>query len=302
MAATTTHGHLMQAMAADPLPYFERMLADAASCGLDGIELAPEAAGWTGAARAYGSPDGVRRALGEHGLALSSSYAPSWEHLAPPLFNAGSSFRTSADQLARHAEFVRSCGATVLVMGTMPREHGPNDAFNRTDRDLARRTADLINDLATAALEPLGMSFALHTDAYSICSRNDDIAWMMQHTDPKNVGLCPDVGHILLDGGDPVAVLNDHIDRIPIMHWKDCTGPLDGSKILLTGMERHDLQLRYFRVLGDGIADWESWQRVLADALWSGWAHAEIDMSPDPVAEIQRGLAYFDRVLAPIHR
>lgn len=300
MPRAATHENLMGLMSNDPKPYFERMLDMSYGCGLDGIELAPEAGGWTGAAKAYGSPEGFTDALSARSLELSSSYAPSWVHLAGPLTDPAL-FQSSADDLARHAEFVRACGARVIVMGTMPRLHGPGGTFNTTDRDLAQRTAELLNRLGEV-LRRHEMSFALHTDAYSICSRNEDIDWMMANTDPSTVGLCPDVGHIILDGGDPVEVLRKHVDRVPVMHWKDCTGPLDGSKILLEGMERHDLQLRYFRVLGSGIADWASWQRALASSEWRGWAQAEIDMSPDPEREILQGLKYFEEVLAPIHR
>lgn len=299
MPASTSHEELMGAIAADPRAFFERMLDSAQRCGLDGVELAPESAGWTGVVNGYGQPEAFTASLGQRGLQLSSSYAPAWEHLVPVL-NGDIPFETSAEHLARHAEFVSACGATAIVMGTVPREHGPEDAFNRTDREVARRVTDLLNRLGQV-LRPFGMKLALHTDAYSICSRNDDIDWMMENTDPEVVGLCPDVGHIILDGADPVDVIAKHAGRVPVMHWKDCSGPLDGSKILLTGMERHDLMLKYFKVLGSGIADWASWQQRLKDHSWCGWAQAEIDMSPDPEGELRQGLRYYHEHLAPIY-
>lgn len=300
MPKATTHVKLMESIANNPRPYFDRIFDVAQACGLHGVELAPEAAGWTGAMAAYGSSQALSDNLRRRDLELSSSYAASWEHLSPVL-QGDLSFEASANLLARHAEFVSACGAKAIVMGTMPREHGPGDTFKRTDMELAKQTADLLNRLGEV-LRPFNMMFALHTDAYSICSRNEDINWMMDQTDPATVGLCPDVGHIILDGGDPVEVIAKHAPRVPVMHWKDCVGPLDGSKILLTGMERHDLQLKYFRVLGAGIADWPAWQEQLRNHQWSGWAQAEIDMSPDPVGEIREGLRYFEEVLAPIYR
>lgn len=162
------------------------------------------------------------------------------------------------------------------------------------------RFADELNRLGAITARH-GVQIAIHTDAYSICSRNEDIATVLSLTDPASVAICPDAGHITLDGGDAVAVLRDHIDRIPTMHWKDCIGPLSGHVLRGDQKERHAEMLRSFRILGDGIVDWDEWMRVLRDHDWSGWAIEEIDNSPDPVAELRKGLECFRDRLAPIH-
>jgi inosose dehydratase len=172
-------------------------------------------------------------------------------------------------------------------------------------RDVPRpafeQVAGVVNQLAAAAKE-YGVRIALHTDAYSVCSRNQDIAEMLALTDPESVTLCLDAGHTTLDGGDAVAALAQNVNRTPVMHWKDCTCPFDGSQLSGDQMEKHAVMLTHFRILGSGSIDWHSWQKVLRDAHWSGWAMAENDMAGDPIAEIKQALEYFDRELAPIYK
>jgi inosose dehydratase len=201
-----------------------------------------------------------------------------------------------------HARFVSDLGASIIVMGTVPRapfSDGDYDAD--VPRAASERVADQVRRMAEAAARH-GVTIALHTDAYSVCGRDQDIATMMQLTDPATVGLCLDAGHTALDGGDPVAVLRAHVDRVPVMHWKDCVAPLDGSTLTGDQMTRHERMLQNFRIFGEGSIDWRAWQSVLRDADWSGWAMAENDMSADPVGEIVRSLDFFDRELAGIHR
>jgi inosose dehydratase len=168
------------------------------------------------------------------------------------------------------------------------------------EADMARVAQQL--DRLGAVAGRHGVRIALHTDAYSVCSRREDIAHLLSLTDPGTVQLCPDAGHITLDGGDAVAVLSDHVGRTPSMHWKDCCAPLDPHTLTGEGMANHAVMLRNFRVLGTGIVAWSEWMKVLRDANWAGWAMAEIDMSPDPVGEIRQAFDYLTRELEGIYR
>ncbi len=292
----------------DPRPYFDRMLDDAAEIGLDGIELAPEPGGWENALVAYGDVAGVARALSERGLALATSYAPGWKLIGAALDDT--SAETSADEyMRRHAALVRELGSETIVMGTVPRAEFsetvgiPGDAAQfagPVDPVLMGRVADQLNRLG-AVVAAEGVRIAIHTDAYSVCSRTEDVDRLLELTDPATVLLCPDAGHITLDGGDAVEVLRRHVDRTPVMHWKDCAAHLPGHTLSGPTMVRHATMLTYFRLMGRGTIDWREWMGVLRAADWSGWAIAEIDMSPDPRGEISDGLRFFADELARIH-
>jgi len=283
-----------------PLSYFERMLDGCREAGLDGIELAPSPGGWTNALRAYGSAQGVGEALSSRGLKLGTSYQPSGHVIAEVL--AGEVTTAEADDyVRRHAEFVAELGGEIIVMGTVPRLSLPEEDYESVSDSSMELVADHVNRLGAVAHE-FGVVTALHTDAYSVCSRAPEIARMMNLTEPAFVKLCPDAGHISLDGGDAAEILAENVGRVPVMHWKDCAHPLDGRHLAGNGWQRHERMLKNFRVLGSGFVDWKRWQNVLKDAHWQGWAIAEIDMSPDPIGEIREGIRYFINELGPIYR
>jgi len=298
------------AFAENPRAYFDRMLDATVEAGLEGVELAPDPGGWQGALVAYGSTEGIRAALEERGLVLTSSYAHGRQLIGNAMTDPEAAV-VAADAFERHARFLQELGARTIVSGNIARSRFGNESpdATATAADFQQAVAPEVHERFADHLNRLGaitarydVQIAVHTDAYSICSRDADIATVLSLTDPVGVALCPDAGHITLDGGDAVAVLRDHIARIPTMHWKDCAAPLSGHVLRGDQKERHAEMLRSFRVLGDGIVDWEEWVRILRDHGWKGWASEEIDNSPEPVEELRRGLTYFRTHLASIYR
>ncbi|MFD4957848.1 sugar phosphate isomerase/epimerase family protein [Microbacterium sp. NPDC058389] len=309
LPAGLTHPEWDRAFRADPRHYFDTMLDGARDAGVEAIELAPDPAGWEAALACYGSPAAFQEALAERGLVLSSSYAHG-RQLIGAAMESVEGRAVAADAFARHARFLVEMGADTIVSGNISRSRFGNDSPDDTaiaadftrpvSQEVHERFAEELNRLGEIVARE-GVLIAIHTDAYSICSREEDIATVMSLTDPAGVGLCPDAGHIALDGGDPVQVLRDNIARVRTMHWKDCANPLSGHLLRGDQKERHAIMLTHFRVLGSGTVDWESWMGVLRDHRWRGWAIEEIDNSPDPVAELRRGLAHFHDHLAPLY-
>lgn len=292
----------------DPRRYFDGMLDGVRDAGLTGVELAPDPGGFEGTLIAYGSAAGFKEALEQRGLQLTSSYGAGRVYVGEAMEDSSLVARAD-DYIRRHAEFLVELGANTITFGNIPRakfaydltEHQARaeDFLAPVPRETHERYAEHMNRLGDI-LRPYGVKMAIHTDAYSICCRNEDIATVLSLTDPDTVQLCPDAGHITLDGGDAVAVLREHIDRIPTMHWKDCIGHLGGHTLLGDPKERHDVMLTYFRILGSGTVDWREWMRILRDAEWSGWAIEEIDNSFDPIGELVQGLAFYRSELEPL--
>ncbi|KRC65809.1 hypothetical protein ASE12_14210 [Aeromicrobium sp. Root236] len=298
----------------DPRRFFNRMLDEVAEVGLEAIELGPSPGGWVNVLRAYGDAEGVAAALASRGLSLSSSIAlGGWltDILeAPDADAAAAAQRTADEDMARHAALVKSLGCDTIVTGTPPRGGFPDTigveasraAFDGPiDEQLMKRSAEHFNRMGELVGRE-GVRLAIHTDAYSLCSRTDDVDQFMSLTDPETVLLCVDAGHVALDGGDPVEILRRHADRAPVLHWKDCTGTLAPHSLTGPYMIRHDTMLTYFKILGGGVVDWTAWTNALRDTDWHGWGIAEIDMSPDPRGEIRASLEYFRKELAHIHR
>ena len=293
-----------------PRYYFDKMFDGVRDAGLEGVELAPAPGDWVGALRAYGDAAGVKRALDERGLVLTSSYTPGRPIVGDALDDPAR--QEYADRfMADHAAFLAEVGADIITMGNLPRSRfkydSPDESATTADftapvsREFHERYAEQMNRLG-GIVGRYGVRIAIHTDAYSICSRNEDIATVLELTDPATVQLCPDAGHITLDGADPVGVLREHIDRIPTMHWKDCAQPLSGHVLRGDPKQRHATMLTYFRILGSGTVNWTEWMEILRDNQWRGWAVEEIDMSPDPIGELRQGLAHFRAELASIYQ
>jgi inosose dehydratase len=295
--------------AADPVRYFHLMFDGVAEAGLEGVELAPKPADWEMAQAAFGGGSGLVQALADRGLVLTSSYAHGTDLIGAAIRDPDA-VASADDAFRRHSLFLAEAGAHVIVTGNLPRVTFSDDdpeLNQRLDfeapvpREVHEQFADHLNRLGKIVGTNGGV-IAIHTDAYSICVRDEDIATVLELTDPATIMLCPDAGHITLDGGDPVAVLRDHIDRIPTMHWKDCIGHLDGRTLGGKSWARHDIMLKNFRILGDGSVDWVAWMRILAEHRWQGWATEENDMAPHPEAELRQGREYFERQLSGIYR
>lgn len=302
LPADVPNGEWIDLVTRDPRPYFDRMLDLVVESGLEGVELAPNPAGWSNALAAYGGTvGGVSQALRSRGLDLASSFAHGRQLIGNTM--ADPDYESEAvRELDAHAAFVAELGAKTITIGNLSRigfgaahvdESGSEAAYAApVDLEVHERFADVVNRFGKVVGRH-GVQLAIHTDAYSICSRPEDIRTVLSLTDPATVGICLDAGHVTLDGGDAVAVLAEHLPRTPIMHWKDCAGAHAGHLLRGDQATRHVEMLKHFRVLGSGIVDWQGWMKVLRENSWEGWAIEEIDYAPNPVAELRQGLEYY---------
>lgn len=284
-APNMAYPQFLDAVYADARRCFDLMLDGARDAGLQGIELAPEPADWRGALKAYGTPQGVQAALDARGLCVGSSYMDGGSLFMRSLADAAG--RGAADrEVEAHARFLRHVGCSEIVMGTPSRLEFDRAEYDRVPRAMFERIAEQINRFGQVAAR-YGCRIALHTDAYSMCSRDEDIDTLMSLTDPATVGLCLDSGHVTLDGGDAVAILERHLSRIPVAHWKDADAAVDGRSLPDDFLARHGVMMSHFRWVGEGIIDWDRYMDVVSRAGWRGWAHAEFDFAENPVGVLR---------------
>lgn len=280
-----------------PVVFFDRLFDSVRTTGVDYVELCMQPGDWKTALRAYGSASGVVEALGERSLRLSGSYQSGW------ILEAGmadqDTGRKILDDLRRHAEFLAACGCDILMSGP-PRRGSmePSIALPVSDRSMAS-TARIMSSMGEATRE-FGIRLAIHTEAYSCVCREDDIDRIMALTDPSIVYLCPDFGHIALDGGVGANITGKHASRITNMHFKDCIG--ERSDVPGTGVVTHAQMMEQFRRMGEGIVDWRAIMETLRDNRVAAFAVAEIDLAPDPIDATRDILDYFDANLAEIYR
>jgi len=230
-------------------------ITDVAAVGFKGIQLR------SSTLEKFGSTPGVLRdLLQKHQLtmvALSSG-------------NLRIDQAVEAEELAKHArnaKFVKDVGGAYLqVIDERPKREIVAADYTRLGRlltELGKRTAEL------------GIPLVYHHHMNSLGERPQEIASILEATDPKQVRLLLDVAHYQQGGGDPVKAVRQYHDRIQLLHIKDVVTPAPGA----TG----DLSRSYqFVELGRGTVDLKSVFSAIKDVGYRGWAVVELDKVPDP--------------------
>ena len=105
-------------------------------------------------------------------------------------------------------------------------------------------------------------------------------------TDPTRVGVCLDVGHYLVGGGDPVEALIRLGERVTHVHLKD-VDPVVLEGLASGGVASFSeaVRARLFTELGAGALDLPGCLRALAGRGYAGWLMVEQDSSWPPPSE-----------------
>jgi len=279
----SSHEAIAALAAADPLAFWTKLFDSVAQSGVTGIEMTFPPFDWRACVAAFGSVGVVSAELSARGLSVASGFVVDLDR-ASDLSDA----KTQADIIAHmrdYAGFIRACGGDVLVIG-LPCRQTFNEAPHRfVDLGAMAPLADLLNRMgaATAAFD---VRCALHTEAHSVFCAPRDIDLLMMLTDPRYVFFCPDSAHMIIEGGDPVAIARRYRERIAIAHWKDATGPMPRDVVIDAGIyERHQ---PFFCAMGDGRVDWPQWSALLG-GVPDAWSVLELDAAVDPIGAIRAG-------------
>jgi inosose dehydratase len=188
----------------------DKAVEDISALGFHGIQLRATAVERWGT-----KPEELRRLLDEKGLKLLCMSSGTVD--AEPA--------KEAEYLATHvknAEFVKAVGGEKLqILSRRPEGRAPTPAeFERLGKlltILGQRTRDL------------GVPLVYHNHMHAFGEAPDEIAKVLELTDPKAVGLLLDIAHYQQGGGDPVAAVSRHQERLTMLHLKDVIGPLPGD-------------------------------------------------------------------------
>jgi inosose dehydratase len=145
--------------------------------------------------------------------------------------------------------------------------------------------AAVVDEIGEAA-RPLGRQVAFHHHAGTYIETPAELDRLLAAMDPELVGLCLDVGHYTLAGGDPVDAIERYGSRIRHVHLKDV------DRDVATRMRRGEiagflegLQHRVFTELGRGELDLPRVLGALGDCGYAGWLIAEQDTTWRPPSE-----------------
>jgi len=241
--------------------------------------------GFAGCQFGRGFPDGARlaSALERRGLRLAEWYC------ALPADARG--LTDAAAPLARATlQRLVAAGGEVLVVavGGSPER----DAFSgrvlagapRWREPAYDELAALLGELAEAA--PDGVRIAFHPHAATWVEAPDEVDALVARLPGTGAGLCLDVGHYLVGGGDPVDAIRRHASLITHVHAKDVDAAVlarlrAGETEGFMGAVRE----RLFTELGNGMLDLPGVVGALAEAGFDGWIMVEQDSSWLPPAE-----------------
>ena len=187
--------------------------------------------------------------------------------------------RRAVDQLS----LFRDCGASVIVYGeTAGTIQNKQDVPLAGRRMLTDREIDAYGRKLTEFAQfcaDFGVPLAFHHHMGTAIENEHDIDRLMAATG-EPVGLLCDTGHLTFAGADILRVLDKHGRRVNHVHAKDVR-----SAVLQT-LDRSresflDAVLKgVYTVPGDGMIDFPSVTRKLADLGYEGWFVVEAEQDP----------------------
>lgn len=219
----------------------------------------------------------------DRGLAVSSLYCN--REFVNPL-----SWEVEFDTLAAITRVLAGFGAPGIVMGggipALPgHDHDP-EVYSRLAASLR-----LVGEVASER----GMWAAFHPHIDTAIETRAQVDRLMNELGEGPAGLCIDIAHLTMTGGDAVAAVRDYASALKYVHFKDVADQTD-----VVGPARFDS----FRALGQGVVDIAGVAKQLIEDAYSGIVVIELDSSEeDPEAALQESVGYVRSLgleLAPV--
>ena len=134
--------------------------------------------------------------------------------------------------------------------------------------------------VAQAVKRVYGMRTVFHHHCAGYVETPEEVAKLMELTNPELLGLCLDMGHYAFGGGNPVEALKKYYNRIWHVHFKDFDPKV--------GQAARENNYDYFKPvaegvfceLGNGNVDFKSIVAILNENGYEGWIVVEQDVLP----------------------
>lgn len=220
----------------------------------------------------------LRAELGKRGLQVSATFAmgnleepEKWPALEKQVTGAG--------------ELLAALGAKYLVLiddSYTDLFTGQLIAPRRLPPDAWQRFIETTHKVADIAHSRFGLMVVFHPHAETHVEYEDQIEAFLAQTDPTRVALCLDTGHHAYRGGDPVAFMRKHHQRIPYLHLKSV------DRTVQTKVEAEKIpfakavQMDMFVEPAQGAVDFLAFRDMLREIDYNGFAIVEQDMYPAP--------------------
>ncbi len=259
-------------------PPFARVLDEMNAAGYAGTELGPFGYMPTDA-------DALQRQLARRRLGLAGAFVPA--RLADQTAHG----RVLGDALIRARLLADACPTDLGLPDPVLVLSDDNAANADRVRHAGRITPEQgltaeawatfaagVNLVARSIRVARGLRTAFHHHCAGYVETAEEIAALLDRTDPDLVGLCLDTGHACYAGADPAALLDRYGDRIWHVHLKDCD-PLVAARAREKGWDYFTaLREGVFCELGAGDVDLRGVVDRLRARGYDGWIVVEQDI------------------------
>jgi inosose dehydratase len=145
------------------------------------------------------------------------------------------------------------------------------------------RLASHVEMFAKSALAQ-GIKSSFHPHAATYVETERETKLLMDQMEAEIVGLCLDVGHWIVGGGNPIQAVNDYANRITHVHVKDVSGEvlvkmLHGE---IATMNTAVEEFKLFVPAGTGLLNLPALFQALEAVSFSGWLMSEQDSAWEP--------------------
>ena len=134
--------------------------------------------------------------------------------------------------------------------------------------------------VAKAVKDKYSMRTVFHHHCAGFVETPGEVDKLLSLANPELLGLCLDMGHFAFGGGDPVAALKKHYNRIWHVHFKDFD--LEVGKVARENNYNYfkSVEEGVFCELGKGNVDFQSIVKILEEKKYDGWIVVEQDVLP----------------------
>jgi inosose dehydratase len=220
----------------------------------------------------------LKQELADRGLRVSGTFimgdlaAPTaWGEIERQLLGAGKILQ------ALGAKFLVLIDDTYSDLST-GEQLGPA----KLDEQGWKRLVDTTHKVAGIAKDKFGLTTVFHPHAETHVQYEDQIERLLEDTDPMLIRICFDTGHHEYCGGNAVAFMRKHHERIDYLHLKNVDRQVRqrvmNEKIPFAQAVAMDM----FCELANGTVDFNALGQLLDEIDFVGDAIVEQDMYPAP--------------------
>lgn len=264
----------------------EQVLGDMSRLGFEGTEFCRKFPRDT---------EELKQLLDRNGMVLTSQ----WKSVH---FSQPERREEELQAFREHADFLKAMGCRYVV--TCETGNAFEDLENNSVRiepltdEQWKHMVEGLNEAGRYCRDN-GMQLVYHYHGETVVESGDEIARLMESTDPELVHMLYDTGHAYFGGSDPLHIFQTYYDRIRYIHLKDIRQEVLDWKRQEGVRFREAVRQGIFTVPGDGCIDFQPIFNELKARGYEGWMIIEAEQDPsiaDPVEYAQKAKAYLSEI------